>query len=187
MINEDGASALLRIARANLWRDSVSAAHTALDSIQDAATSNTAFNDAILYTALLDEGGVYRAARAFAEGDYASFRHEDSLAAVRFSESADLVKSGRLAEWARFLQALALRSAGKPQLAIAVLDTFLQNYPESVDLDRAKYIQALIRMEDLHDNATALQEFQQFLIDHPRSIYLEQARRKARILANRVS
>lgn len=186
-ISEDAATALLRMARANFWRDSVSAAHIALDSIQNAATTNTAFNDAILYTALLDEQGFYRAVRAFAEGDYAGFRHEDSLAAVRFSESAGLLKSGRMAEWARFSQAMALRNSGKPQAAIAVLDTFILNYPESVDLDRAKYTQALIRMEDLHDHATALQEFQQFLIDHPRSMYLEQARRKARILTNRVS
>jgi outer membrane protein assembly factor BamD (BamD/ComL family) len=92
-----------------------------------------------------------------------------------------------MAEWARFSQAVALRSAAQPLLAIAVLDTFLQNYPESVDLDRAKYTQAVIRMEDLHDHATALKEFQQFLIDHPRSMYLEQARRKARILTNKVS
>ena len=186
-ISEDAATALLRIARANIWRDSVSAAHVALDSIQAAATSNTAFNDAILYTALLDEQGVYRAVRAFAEGDYASFKHEDSLAAARFDESADLLKSGRLAEWARFSEAISWRSADRPELAIAVLDTFIQNYSTSVDLDRAKYLQAVIRMEDLNDRTAALQEFQQFLIDHPRSIYLEQARRKARILANRVS
>ena len=186
-INEDAAIALLRIARANIWRDSVSAAHVALDSIQDAATTNTAFNDAVMYTALLDEQGVYRAVRAFAEGDYASFKREDSLAAVRFDESATLLKSGKLAQWARFAEAIALRSAGKPQDAIAVLDSFIVNYPESVDLDRAQYTHALIKMEDLNDRTAALQEFQQFLIDHPRSIYLEQARRKARILANRVS
>jgi tetratricopeptide (TPR) repeat protein len=186
-VNEDGATALLRMARANIWRDSVSQAYTALDSIQDAATSNTAFNDAVLYSALLDEQGVYRAVRAFAEGDYASFRRDDSVAAVRFDESANLLKSGKLAEWARFSEALALRSDGRPQVAIAVLDTFIQNYPESVDLDRAKYTQAVIRMEDLKDNSGALTELQQFLIDHPRSIYLEQARRRARILTNKVS
>lgn len=186
-VSEDGGTALLRIARANIWRDSVSQAFAALDSIQAAATSNTAFNDAVMYSALLDEQGVYRAVRAFAEGDYASFKHADSLAAVRFEESANLLKSGKLAEWARFAQALALRGSGKPQLAIAVLDTFIQSYPESVDLDRAKYVKAVIRMEDLQENTVALEEFQKFLMDHPRSIYLEQARRKARILTNRVS
>ena len=185
-VTEDGPTALLRIARANFWRDSVSASYAALDSIQASATSNTAFNDAILYTALLDEQGVYRAVRAFAEGDYASFRHDDSLAAVRFAEAAGLIKIGRLAEWARFSEAIAWRSAKEPQLAIMVLDTFILNHPESVDLDRAKYTQAVIRMEDLDDRATALKDFQQFLIDHPRSIYLEQARRRARILSNRV-
>ncbi len=186
-VNEDGGTALLRIARANIWRDSVSQAYAALDSIQGAATSNTAFNDAVMYSALLDEQGVYRAVRAFAEGDYSSFKHADSVAAVRFDESANFLKSGKLAEWARFSQALALRSSGKPQLAIAVLDTFIQSYPESVDLDRAKYIKAVIRMEDLQENTVALEEFQKFLLDHPRSIYLEQARRKARILTNKVS
>jgi outer membrane protein assembly factor BamD (BamD/ComL family) len=184
---EDAAQALLRIARANLWRDSTKQALAALDSITAGNPVNTAFNDAVLYTALLDEGGVYRAQRAFAEGDYATFGHEDSLAAARFDEAANLLKDGRLAEWARYSQAVALRSCGRPQAAVAVLDTFVERYTESVDLDRAKYLRALIRMEDLHDDAGALFEFKEFLIQHPRSMYLEQARRKARILSARVS
>jgi len=186
-LTEDAAQALLRIARANLWRDSTKLALAALDSITAGNPVNTAFNDAVLYTALLDEGGVYRAQRAFAEGDYATFRHEDSLAAARFDEAANLLKDGRLAEWARYSQAVALRNCSRPQAAVAVLDTFIARYTESVDLDRAKYLRALIRMEDLHDDAGALFEFKEFLIQHPRSMYLEQVRKRARILSARVS
>lgn len=184
---EDGPQALLRIARANIWRDSTRLALAALDSVTGGNPVATAFNDAVLYTALLEEGGVYRAQRAFAEADLATFRHQDSLAAVRFDEAANLIKYGKLAEWARFSQAMALRASGAPQTAVAVLDSFVVRYPESVDLDRAKYTRALIRMEDLHDDAGALAEFKEFLIQHPRSIYLEQARKKARILTARVS
>lgn len=184
---EEATQALLRIARANLWRDSTSRALEALDSITAAQTTNTAFNDAVLYTALIEEGGVYRAVRAFAEADYAEFRNRDSLAALRFDEAANLLKFGKLAEWARFAQAVALRSARQPQAALAVLDTFILSYRESVDLDRAKYLRALILADDLHNTARALDELQQFLIDHPRSLYLEPVRRKARVLAARVS
>lgn len=187
VVGEDAAQALLRIARANFWRDSTKLALAALDSITGGNPVNTAFNDAVLFTALLEEGGVYRAQRAFAEGDFASFRQEDSVAAVRFDEAANLLKNGKLAEWARFSQALALRNSGQPQAAVVVLDTFIARYTESVDLDRAQYTRALIRMEDLHDDAGALSEFKEFLIQHPRSIYLEQVRKKARILSARVS
>jgi len=185
--SEDAAQALLRIARANLWRDSTKAALAALDSVSGGNPVNTAFNDAVLYTALLEEGGFYRAQRAFAEGDFATFRHEDSLAAARFDEAATLLKDGRLAEWARYSEALALRNCSRPQEAITVLDSFIARFTGSVDLDRAKYLRALIRMEDLHDDAGALFEFKEFLIQHPRSMYLEQARKKARILSARVS
>jgi len=186
-LGEDATQALLRVARANLWRDSTDAALEALDKITEANTTNTAFNDAVLFTALLDEGGVYRAVRAFAEADYANFRHEDSLAAERFSESASLLKTGKLAEWALYSQAMSLRGAGQSERAVAVLDSFIVKYRESVDLDRAKYTRAVILMDDLHDSAAALSELEQFLIDHPRSIYLEQARRRARMLAGKVS
>jgi tetratricopeptide (TPR) repeat protein len=186
-VGEDAAQALLRIARANLWRDSTKLALAALDSITAGNPVNTAFNDAVLYTALIEEGGFYRAQRAFAEGDYATFRHEDSLAAARFDEAANLLKDGRLAEWARYSEAVSLRNCGRPQEAVAVLDTFIARYTESVDLDRAQYMHALIRMEDLHDDSGALSEFKEFLIQHPRSIYLEQVRKKARLLSARVS
>ncbi len=186
-LGEEGTLAMLRVARANLWRDSTDAALDALDKITEANPLNTAFNDAVLYSALLGEGGVYRAQRAFAEADYASFRNEDSLAAVRFAESADLLKAGKMAEWARYSQAIALRESQQPQAAVAALDSFIVNYRESVDLDRAKYMRAVILMDDLHEDKLALAELQQFLIDHPRSIYLEPARRRARILQARVS
>lgn len=184
---EETAAALLRMARANLWRDSTARATLLLDSITTLNPSTTAFNDAVLYQALLEDGGVYRATRAFAEGDYAGFRGDDSSAAGRFAEAADLLKEGRLAEWARYAEAVALRAGGRPRDAITVLDTFLVHYPTSVDVDRAEYLRALIRTEDLHDDKTALAELEHFLADHPRSLYLEPARRKARILQARAS
>jgi tetratricopeptide (TPR) repeat protein len=186
-LSEDGTQALMRMVRANLWRDSTNRALDLLDSIQTGNPANSSFNEAVLYGDLLGEGGFHGAIRAFADADFASFRHDDSLAAPKYQEAADLLKSGRLAEWARFAQALALRDAGKPQQAIAVLDSFVATFTESVDLDRAKYTRAVIRMDDLHDRQGALTEFQNFLIEHPRSLYLEQARRRARILADKIS
>lgn len=186
-VTEDGAQALLRMARANFWRDSLSLAFKCVDSIAAGNVANTAFNDAVKLTALLEEGGVYQAQRAFAAADYATFTGADSLAAVRYAEAVELLKSGKLAEYCLYQEAVALRRAGAFTSAVAVLDTFVANYATSVDLDLAKYTRALIKMEDLNDLAGAKQEFEQFLVDHPRSMYLEQARRKARILANRVS
>jgi outer membrane protein assembly factor BamD (BamD/ComL family) len=185
--SEDAGQALLKMARANFWRDSLNAAFKMLDSITAGNVGNTAFNDAINWTALLEEGGVHRAQRAFAEADYAGFKSEDSLAAARYGEAAGLIKSGKLAQYCRYFEAVSWRKAGAFSVAVAVLDSFALNYPESVDLDRAKYLRALIKLEDLKEYAAAKTELEQFLIDHPRSIYLEQARRKARILAARVS
>lgn len=186
-VTEESADALLRIARANLWRDSTAAALAALDSVMNGSTINNAFNDAVLYSAMLGEGGFYRAVRAFAEGDYALFKQDNTDAAEKFSIAAGLLKYGKMAEWSRLQQAQALRQAHQPEAAIAVLDTFITDHPESVNLDKAKYTQALIKADDLHDLQDALDQLNQFLIEHPRSIYLEQARRKARILSNAVS
>jgi tetratricopeptide (TPR) repeat protein len=187
VLSDDGTLAMMRIARANLWRDSTSRALDMLDSIQTGNPANSSFNEAVLYSDLLGEGGFHGAIRAFADADYASFKHEDSLAAPKYDEAASLLKTGRLAEWARYSEALALRAAGKPLQAIAVLDTFVATFTESVDLDRAKYTRAVIRMDDLHDRAGALTDFQNFLVEHPRSLYLEQARRRARMLSDKIS
>lgn len=186
-MSPEAAEAMLRIARANIWRDSTNAALTALDSVMNGNTMNSAFNDAIMYSAMLEEGGFYRAVRSFAEGDYALFMQQNEQAAEDFSVAAGLLKYGKMAEWSRFQQAIALRQAGQPEAAISVLDTFITNYPESVDLDRAEYTQAVIRADDLKDMQGALDRLQKFLIEHPRSLYLEQARRKARIISNQVS
>ena len=186
-MNEDATQALLRIAHADLWRDSVNTALAILDSVQTGSPMNSGFNEAVLYSGILGEGGFAGAVRLFADGDYAEFCNQDSIAAVRFDSSAALLKTGKMAEWARYSEALSLRAAKQPQRAIAVLDTFVANYAESVDLDRAEYTRAVIRMEDLHDDKTALSELQNFLAEHPRSIYLEEARKKARMLAGKVS
>jgi outer membrane protein assembly factor BamD (BamD/ComL family) len=184
---EESAQALLRIARANFWRDSTSAAQSVLDNITEGNPTSTAFNDAVLYNALLDEGGVYAALRAFATGDLEIFKGEYASAANSFSNAAGLVKTGKVAEWCRFQQAMALRAAGKPTEAIAVLDTFIITYTNSVDLDRSVYLRTVIRQEDLNEDSGALEAFQKFLLEYPRSPYLEQARRRARILTARVS
>ena len=134
-----------------------------------------------------DEGGVYKAVRAFATGDLGMFKNDFLSAAGNYETAADLLKSSKVAEWCRYQQALALRADGKPNEAVAVLDTFIASYPTSVDLDRSVYMRAVIRLEDLNEDAAALEALQKFLIDYPRSPYLEQARRKARILSARVS
>jgi outer membrane protein assembly factor BamD (BamD/ComL family) len=186
-LSEDGAQAFFRMARANFWRDSISAAQDILDSIMDGNPTSPTFNDAVLYSALLDDGGVYKAVRAFATGDLGMFKNDFLPAAENFATAADLLKSSKVAQWCRYQQALALRAAGKPSEAVAVLDTFITSYPTSVDLDRSVYMRAVIQLEDLNEDAAALEALQKFLIDYPRSPYLEQARRKARILSARVS
>ena len=94
---------------------------------------------------------------------------------------------GRLAEWCRISEAEALRLSGRPADAIAALDKFAESFPESADLPRAKYLQAVITLEDLKNEDQALKLLQDYLVEYPRSLYLEQARRKARVLANKVS
>jgi outer membrane protein assembly factor BamD (BamD/ComL family) len=186
-ITEETADAFLRIARANMWRDSTTLATSALDTILKGSTLNSAFNDAILYQALLEGGGFQGAMRAFADADYAEFRNDCARASEKFGEAANLLHYGRLAEWTRLSQAQALRECGKPDEALAALDTFAVNFPESVELPHAKYLQAVIILEDLKNDDEALRLLEDYLIQYPRSLYLEQARRKARILANKIS
>lgn len=186
-ITDESAQVLMRIARANIWRDSTALAEAALDSILKGSTQNTTFNDAILYQALLSGGGFHGALRAFADADYAEFRQNYELSAQKYGEAASGLKYGRLAEWSRLKEAESLREAGKPNEAIAALNTFVESHSESVDLPRAKYLIAVITLEDLQQEDLALKLLQEYLIEYPRSLYLEQARRKARVLANKVS
>jgi outer membrane protein assembly factor BamD (BamD/ComL family) len=186
-VSEETADAFLRMARANLWRDSTTLATASLDTILSGSTLNSAFNDAILYQALLEGGGYQGAMRAFADADHAEFRNDCARASEKFGDAANLLHYGRLAEWSRLSQAEALRQCGKPDEALAALDTFVVNFPESVELPHAKYLQAVIILEDLKNDDAALKLLEDYLIQYPRSLYLEQARRKARILANKIS
>lgn len=186
-ITDELGQLLLRIARANMWRDSTALAGAALDSILKGSTQNTTFNDAILFQALLEGGGFHGALRAFADADYADFRGDHATAAAKYGEAATQLNYGRLAEWCRISEAEALRLSGRPVDAIAALDKFAESFPESADLPRAKYLQAVITLEDLKNEDQALKLLQDYLVEYPRSLYLEQARRKARVLANKVS
>jgi tetratricopeptide (TPR) repeat protein len=183
----DEGESMIRIARANIWRDSTTLAEAALEKITKGSALSTTFNDAILYEALLSGGGYYGALRSFADADYAEFRGQHATAAEKYGEAATQLKYGRLAEWCRMQEAEELRKSGKPEQAIAALDTFVTNFSESVDLPRAKYLIAVITLEDLHQEDQALKLLQEYLVEYPRSLYLEQARRKARILSNKIS
>jgi len=186
-ISDELATILMRIARANMWRDSTALAEAALDSILKGSTQNTTFNDAILYQALLSGGGFHGALRAFADADYAEFRQNHEVAAQKYGEAASGLKYGRLAEWSRIKEAEELRASGKPTEAITALNQFVESFSESMDLPRAKYMIAVITLEDLKQEDEALKLLQDYLVDYPRSLYLEQARRKARVLANKIS
>lgn len=186
-ISDELATILMRIARANMWRDSTALAEAALDSILKGSTQNTTFNDAILYQALLSGGGFHGAMRAFADADYAEFRQNHEVAAQKYGEAASGLKYGRLAEWSRIKEAEELRASGKPTEAITALNQFVESFSESMDLPRAKYLIAVITLEDLKQEDQALKLLQDYLVDYPRSLYLEQARRKARVLANKIS
>ncbi len=176
------AEAHLRTMRAHLWLDSLVQANAVLDSILRGDLANTCFNDAVYYSNVIIEGGPSAALHAFAQGDFFLFREEPSQAAEHFERAVKLARRGRLAEWGRYQQAVALRKAGNAGASIRTLEQFVEDFPESRDIDRAIFLMGLVQEEDLQDAAAALASYEKILADFPESTYLEQARKRARAL-----
>jgi len=182
-MEEFGAEATLRMARAYFWLDSLTHAGDVLDSMMMGNLASRCFNDAMQYSNLLIEGGQSSALQAFAQGDLLLFQEEPNKAAAQFERVAQLARRGRLAEWGRYLQALSLRKAGESLTAAQILEKFIVDFPQSRDLDQAIYLLAQVQEEDLHDEAAARANYEKILTNLPESTYLEQARKRARVLA----
>jgi tetratricopeptide (TPR) repeat protein len=176
------AEARLRTARAHLWLDSLVQANAVLDSILRGDLASTCYNDAVHYSNIIMEGGQSQALHAFAQGDLFLFREDPSRAAEHFERAVDLARRGRLAEWGRYLQAVALRKAGKAEASVRTLEQFVEGFPESRDIDRAIFLMGQVQEEDLQDAAAAVSSYEKILADFPESTYLEQARKRARAL-----
>lgn len=176
------AEASLRVARAHFWMDSLRLANAVLDSILKGDLASRCYNDAVHYRNLLTEGAHSEALRAFGQGDLFLFREEPGKAAEQFERTGKLARRGRLAEWGRYLQAVALRRADEGEAAAEVLGSFIADFPESRDVDRAIFLLAQVQEEDLLDVAAARASYEKILADFPESTYLEQARKRARAL-----
>ena len=176
------AEARLRIVRAHLWMDSLVKANDVLDGILVASFDSPCYNDAVRYSKLMTEGGSSDVMREFAQGDLNLFREEPDKAAKHFKRVADMAKQGRMAETGRYMQAISLREAGEAEASIRVLEQFVEDFPESRDIDRAIFLIAEVQEEDLHNPAAALASYEKILADFPESTYLEQARKRARAL-----
>ncbi len=176
------AEARLRIVRAHLWMDSLVKANDVLERILAGSFNSPCYNDAVRYSKLMTEGGYGEVIREYAQGDLNLFREEPDKAAKHFKRVADIAKQGRIAETGRYMQALSLRDAGEAEATIRVLEQFVEDFPESRDLDRTIFLIAQVQEEDLHNTAAALVSYEKILADFPESTYLEQARKRARAL-----
>ncbi|MBU1706521.1 tetratricopeptide repeat protein, partial [bacterium] len=178
------AEANLRIVRAHLWMDSLVKANDALDMILAGSFDSPCYNDAVRYSKLMTEGGYGEVMREYAQGDLSLFLEEPDKAANHFQRVADVAKQGRMAETGRYMQAFSLRDAGQTEASVRVLEQFVEDFPESRDLDRTIFLIAQVQEEDLHNTAAALASYEKILADFPESTYLEQARKRARAIEN---
>ncbi len=176
------AEANLRIVRAHLWMDSLVKANDALDMILAGSFDSPCYNDAVRYSKLMTEGGYGEVMREYAQGDLNLFLEEPDKAANHFQRVADVAKQGRMAETGRYMQAFSLRDAGQAEASVRILEQFVEDFPESRDLDRTIFLIAQVQEENLHNTAAALANYEKILADFPESTYLEQARKRARAL-----
>jgi TolA-binding protein len=144
-------------------------------------------NDALELLLLIDANiaDSVGAFLSYARAEYAAAQHHQA-AAVDTLEAL-LQRFPRATITPQALFSLGNLYVGQQQFDLAIdnMRRILNKYPESVLGDRALFRLAEIYDVGLRDSRKAQEFYEQLLRDYPQSLYLEEARRRARALAQK--
>ena len=155
-----------------------------LDSVANDASSDYA-NDAISLVGLIQESNTafgLPSLTHFANGALAEQAHKYPEAEANYRAIIDSEFNTPLADNATLRSATVLVELGRPADAVSELDSMQVKLLSSPLLDEAAFREAEITERDLHDKAKAQKMYEDFLERYPNSIFLNDARDRARAL-----
>jgi tetratricopeptide (TPR) repeat protein len=151
-----------------------------LNEVANDASSDYA-NDAIQLAGLIQDNitsGISRL-KIFAKAARDENSHKYALADSEYQSLAD---NGPLADRAAMRSAEMLVKLGRPADGVNVLETMQEKMVTSPLLDDAAFREAEIVERELHDKARAQKMYEDFLAKYPNSIFVIDARERARKL-----
>jgi tetratricopeptide (TPR) repeat protein len=182
-----------REARLSFFQGDFRAAKNLLESIVQAQPNEnereteSMVNDALEMLLLLDANVADSAGAllSYAHAEYAEARHQEAAAIDTLESLLKNFPQAMIAPQALFNLGDLYAGQQKFELALERLRKILSQYPESIVGDRALFRLAEIHETGLRDLRKAQALYEQLLKDYPQSLYLEEARRRARELAEK--
>jgi tetratricopeptide (TPR) repeat protein len=182
-----------RGARLAFFQGRFGAAKNLLESIvqarpdENARETESMVNDALEMLLLLDANMADSAGAllSFAHAEYAVVQHKQPAAIDTLESLLTRFPQATISPQALFNLGDLYAGQQKFDAAIERWRKILSQYAESVVGDRALFRLAEIHETGLRDTRKAQSLFEQLLKDYPQSLYLEEARRRARELAEK--
>ncbi len=122
--------------------------------------------------------------RMYAKADLLSSRRKHSEARSAFLALADERPDSPFSDDALFMAGELSAKMGRYRESKETFDRFLRIFPESDLSDKALVAAAEVSEVGLQDRAAAVYYYEKLLIEHPRSLYSERARKKLREIAD---
>jgi hypothetical protein len=120
--------------------------------------------------------------KKFASGDLLRRQHRQSEALAVYATILEEQKAPGLIDEALMRSGEILADLGKFPEALAAFGRLANDYPESINLDRAQMRTAMIYETGLHDRDRAIAAYQALLEKYPNSILVSEARKRVRVL-----
>ncbi len=154
---------------------------------ESAEEAESMVNDALELTLFLEANFSDSAGAllSFAHADFLTAQQKRNAAIDTLQQLTQRFPQATLVPQAQFNLAALYMKEGKHAEAAAAYRTILEKYSDSVVGDRALFRLAELTGEQLRDYQQAQKLFEQLLRDYPNSIFLDEARRHARRLAEK--
>lgn len=180
-----GYEAKLRNARLHYFTGNFALAKGHLDILKNNTTREIS-NDALALGMLITDNTALDTTDAvmqeFANVELLIFRNQDLTADAYLDTMLARYEHHSITDEIYWLKSKLKLKGGDPEIAISYLDKILGSYAYDILADDAAFKKAEIYEEQLKKKEEAQQQYQQFLIDYPGSMYAAEARKRFRRL-----
>jgi len=180
-----GHEAKFRNARLSYFIGEFDWAKAQLDVLK-AATSKLIANDAMQLSLLigdnLDPDSTYHGLSYFARADLLIYRGKDDLALITLDSIRMLGLYHPLDDNVLYRKAEISIRRQDYQAADSLLARIVSDYPYDILADNALFKRAELRAEAMNDTETAMQLYQQMMLNYPGSLFTTEARKRFRHL-----
>ncbi len=183
---DDHEKALYKLAELNYYQGNIDSAKAQFEKAASNSNSDVA-NDALDKLVMLEQNKkLTKALKVYAKADLKNFQGDYTEAIKLYKEAYELSTGENLAQKSMVKIAEIEFERTNYNAVKDYMNTLLEENPESIYADYALVLIARSYLQQ-SDEQAAIKKYNELLINHPRSIYLQEARKKIRGLRNEKS